>query len=591
MMCGIFGYIGNESAAPIVLQGLLKLEYLGYDSAGAASINNGKLYLKKDVGRIEEIDKRHKLTELAGNVTIGHTRWATHGGINRENAHPHVDCANQIAVVHNGIVDNYREIRQILVYKGHVFTSETDTEVIPHLIEDYLREGSTLEHAFLMTSKRLKGSYSIIAISTQEPQKMMAIKQDNPLIIGIGHSGTFATSDILCLEDCDRVIFPEDGELTILSKDRVTFLDVEGRRIEKEASPLDMKKQYYNKGEYQHFMLKEIMEEPQAIKTAIMQDKQLFTQIAMDILRARQVVITACGTSRYAALLGQYLFSEIANKLCEVVMASEYQYFSESIDKNTLVIAVSPNDETADVIDCVKRAKDNGARIVSIVNGPSSTLCRMSDNVIYLNCGHEIALAATKSLVSQLAVFYLLSFSMVNQFDQATSSLIDVSTEITRMLSWNMASLKELAERFKNTSNFYYVARGINSPIASEAALKLKEISYIHAEGLPAGELKYGTLALIENRTPVVIICPNDNTFYETLDNGIEAKSRGAFIIGVSDIDDKLYDFWIEIPRVDSYFYPLVSIVPLHLLAYYIAIKGGRDPDRLRSLAKLVTAK
>ncbi len=590
-MSGIFAFIGNEPAAPIVLQGLRKLEYLGYDSAGAASINNGKLYLKKDVGRIEEIDKRHRLTELPGNITIAHTRWATHGGVNQQNAHPHVDCANQIAVVHNGIVDNYREIRQILVCKGHVFTSETDTEVIPHLVEDYLKEGSTLEQAFLMATKKLKGSYSIIAISAQEPQKMVAIKKDNPLIIGIGHNGTFATSDILCLEGCDRVIFPEDGELTILSKDGVTFLDIEGRQIEKEASPLDIKEQYYSKGEYQHFLLKEIMEEPQAIRTAIMQDKQLFTQIATDILRARQVVITACGTSRYAALLGQYLFSEIANKFCEVVMASEFHYFSESIDKNTLVIAVSQSGETADVVEGVKRAKSNGARIISIVNRPGSILCRISDNVIYLNCGSETATAATKSLISQLTIFYLLCFSMVNQFNAAVSSLMDVSTEMTRMLNWSRASLKELAERFKNSKDFYYIARGINSPIASEAALKLKEISCIHAEGLPAGELKHGTLALIENQTPVVIICPNDKTFYETLDNGIEAKSRGAFIIGVSDIDDKLYDFWIEIPRVDRFFYPLVSIVPLHLLAYYIAIKGGKDPDRLRNLAKSVTVK
>jgi len=590
-MCGIIGFIGNEPAAPITLQGLLKLEYRGYDSAGMAIIDNGRLYLKKDAGRIEEIDKKHGLGKLPGNLAIAHTRWATHGGVNQSNAHPHVDCANQVSVVHNGIVENYRELRGSLGAKGHIFTSETDTEVIPHIIEDYLKEGRTLEQAVLMTSQKLKGSYAFIAISPQEPDKMVAIRRDNPLVIGIGERGTFATSDILSLDGCEKVIYPEDGELAVLRKDGVTFVDAEGRQIHKKASPLDVKEQIYDKGEYAHFMIKEIMEEPKAIKTAIKQDEQLFTQMAMDILRARQVVITACGTSRYAALVGRYLFSEVANKFCDVVMASEFHYFSESVDKNTLVIAVSQSGETADVIEGVKRAKTNGARIISIVNRPGSVLCRMSDNVIYLNCGPEIAVAATKSFISQLAIFYLLAFAMVNRFDEAVSSLTEVSDEMTRMLSRNGVGLKELAERFRDSNDFYYIARGINFPIASEAALKLKEISYIHAEGLPAGELKHGTLALIQENTPVVAICPNDNTFYETLDNGIEAKSRGAFIIGVSDIDDKLYDFWIAIPRVDRLFYPLLSIAPLHLLAYYLAIKGGKDPDKPRNLAKSVTVK
>jgi glucosamine--fructose-6-phosphate aminotransferase (isomerizing) len=590
-MCGIIGFIGSEPAAPIVLPGLLKLEYRGYDSAGLASIDARGLHLKKDAGRIEEIDKRHGLGELPGNIAIAHTRWATHGGVNQKNAHPHVDCTQRIAVVRNGIIDNYREIRQILEGKGHTFTSETDTEVIPHLVEDYMKEGKTLEQAVLMTGQKLKGSYAFITISAQEPEKMVATRRDNPLVIGMGDRGTFATSDILSLDGCDRVIIPENGELVILTRDGVAFLDENGQPIEKKASPLGVREQEYAKGEYAHFMLKEIMEEPQAVKTAIMQDERSFTQMAMDILRAKQVVISACGTSRYAALVGRYLFSEVANKFCDVVMASEFQYFSESIDKNTLVIAVSQSGETADVIEGVKRSKANGARVISIINRPNSMLCRMSDDVIYLNCGPEIAVAATKSLISQLAIFYLLSFAMVNKFDQVVRSLRDVSGEMTRMLSRNGARLEELAERFKDSRDFYYIARGINFPIASEAALKLKEISYIHAEGLPAGELKHGTLALIEEQTPVVAICPNDYTFYETLDNRMEAKSRGAFIIGVSDLEDKLYDFWIEVPRVDRLFYPLVSIAPLHLLAYYIAVKGGKDPDKPRNLAKSVTVK
>jgi glucosamine--fructose-6-phosphate aminotransferase (isomerizing) len=311
----------------------------------------------------------------------------------------------------------------------------------------------------------------------------------------------------------------------------------------------------------------------------------------MDILRARQVVITACGTSRYAALVGRYLFSEVAKKFCDVVMASEFQYFSDSIDKNTLVIAVSQSGETADVTEGIKRARANGAQVISIINRLGSILSRMSNDVIYLNCGPEIAVAATKSLVSQLAIFYLLSFTMVNQFDEAVNDLRDISQELAKTLSQNGTKLEELAERFKDSKDFYYIARGINFPIASEAALKLKEISYIHAEGLPAGELKHGTLALIEQGTPVVAICPNDYTFNETLSNAMEAKSRGASIIGVSDKKDELYDLWIEIPQVDKLFYPLVSIAPLHLLAYHLAVKQGKDPDKPRNLAKSVTVK
>jgi glucosamine--fructose-6-phosphate aminotransferase (isomerizing) len=590
-MCGIIGFVGSQPAAPIVLEGLLKLEYRGYDSAGLASIGNGKLHLKKDVGKIGEIDKRHKLAKLPGNIAIAHTRWATHGGVSQENAHPHVDGSHQIAVVHNGIVENYRELRRMLKDKGHTFTSDTDSEVIPHLIEDFLKEGGTLESAVLSATKQLEGSYAFIAISAQDPEKMVAIRKDNPLVISRGEAGSFATSDILSLPDCDRVVFPEDGELVTLNSQGVAFFNAAGKPIEKKPSALKLEKQASDIGDYEYFMLKEIMEEPQAIRAAVMQDKQSFTQLAMDILRAKQVVITACGTSRYAALVGRYLFSEVAKKFCDVVMASEFQYFSSSIDKNTLVIAVSQSGETADVTEGVKRAKANEAQVISIINKPGSILSRMSDDVIYLNCGPEIAVAATKSLISQLAVFYLLSFTMVNQFDQAVDNLKAVSGKLNQALDWNRKQLEKLAHRFKDKRDFYYIARGINFPIASEAALKLKEISYAHAEGLPAGELKHGTLALIEEGTPVIAICPDDYTFNETLSNATEAKARGAFIIGVSDKEDELYDAWIKIPKVDNPFYPMVSIAPLHLFAYYLALELGKDPDKPRNLAKSVTVK
>jgi glucosamine--fructose-6-phosphate aminotransferase (isomerizing) len=590
-MCGIIGFIGNEPAAPIVLEGLLKLEYRGYDSAGLASIGDGKLHLKKDVGKIGEIDKRHKLAKLPGNIAIAHTRWATHGGVCRENAHPHVGGSHQIAVVHNGIVENYRELRRMLTDKGHTFISDTDTEVIPHLIEDCLEADSTLESAVLAASQKLEGSYAFIAISAKEPEKMVAIRKDNPLVISSGDSGSFATSDILSLPDCDKVIFPEDGELVTLSTKGVAFLNTEGKPIEKKPSSLKLEKQASDKGSYRYFMLKEIMEEPQAVRAAIMQDKQPFTKLARDILKAKNVVITACGTSRYAALVGRYLFSEVAKKFCDVVMASEFQYFSSSIDRNTLVIAVSQSGETADVTEGVKRARANEAQVISIINKPGSILSRMSDGVIYLNCGPEIAVAATKTMISQLTVFYLLAFTMANRFDEAVDSLKSISQQLTKALDWNRKELEKLAKRLKDKRDFYYIARGINFPIASEAALKLKEISYVHAEGLPAGELKHGTLALVEEGTPVIVICPNDYTFNETLSNAMEAKSRGAFIIGVSDRQDELYDAWIKIPQVDDPFYPLISIAPLHLFAYYLALELGKDPDKPRNLAKSVTVK
>jgi len=321
------------------------------------------------------------------------------------------------------------------------------------------------------------------------------------------------------------------------------------------------------------------------------QDGKTFTKIALDILRANQVIVTACGTSRYAALVGRYLFSKVGKKFCDVIMASEFGYFADSVDKNTVVIAVSQSGETADVIEGVKAARDNGAQVISIINRPNSILADLSQQVIYLNCGAEIAVAATKTFLSQLAIFYLLSFSMVDAFDEATAKLASLNGEITRVLDWNKNELIKLSQNLKGKNDFYYIARGINFAIASEGALKLKEISYAHAEGMPAGELKHGTLALIEPGTPVVVICPADYTFSETLSNAIEAKSRGAYIIGVSDKESEVYDSWIKLPKVDELLYPMVAVVPLQLLAYYLAVNRGCDPDKPRNLAKSVTVK
>jgi len=589
-MCGIIGFVGKEAAAPFLVKGLSNLEYRGYDSAGVATVADGRIWAGKDIGNLAKVQQKHHLDQLPGKIGIGHVRWATHGGVTPENAHPHFDCKREIAVVHNGIIENYQELRSQLESK-HRFVSETDTEVIPHLIEDYMAAGASLEEAVLQTIGQLRGSYALLAISAREPGKIVASRKDSPLVVGGERRKIFVASDALAfLEHTNKVAFVEDGETVVLARD-IAFLDKEGKPIEKKFTQVDWKWDEATKQGYDFFMMKEIMEEPQAIRCALMQDKRLITEMAMDILRARQVVITACGTSRYAALVGRYLFSKLAGKFCDVIMASEFHYFADSIDKNTLVIAVSQSGETADVIEGVKRARENGATIFSLVNMVGSSLARMSHRVIYLNCGPEIGVAATKSFVSQLAIFYLLAFTMANRLEEGLEKVKAICTSIEGCFSKNGQKLERLAQQTKEKNDFYYIARGINFAISAEGALKLKELSYIHAEGMPAGELKHGTLALIEEGTPVVVICPKDYTFDETLANAAETKARGAFVIGVSDERSPIFDEWIEIPQVEEIFYPLVVIVPLQLLAYHLAVARGKDPDRPRNLAKSVTVK
>ena len=552
-MCGIIGYCGKQIAAPLVLEGLKRVEYRGYDSAGIATLSDGQLFVSKDTGNIEKIESKHNLSSLPGNIAIGHTRWATHGGVTLSNAHPHCDSMREIAVVHNGIIENYQELRQRLISNGHRFVSETDSEVIPHLIEDEMQKGSSLEKAVLAVAPQLEGSYAFLAISSRDSGKIVGTRKDNPLAIGVGEDGYFVASDALAFSGLANKLMPlADTEVAVLTANGIEFLDAAGNKLTKEARQMDLKWCDSDKQGYQFFMLKEIMEQPQTIEAATNQDKESFTKIAMDILRAGQVIITACGTSRYAALVGRYLFSKVGRKFCDVVMASEFHYFADSVDRNTVVLAVSQSGETADVIEGVKRAREAGAQIVSIVNRPYSQLSEMSHHVIHLNCGPELCVAATKSFISQLVVFYLLAFSMVNSFDKAVGDLRSISSKVTKTIEWNNEKISKLSQELKATNDFYYIARGINFAIASEGALKLKEISYIHAEGMPAGELKHGTLALIEPGTPVAVICPDDYTYRETLSNATEAKSRGAYIIAISDKKNEIYDFWVKIPKVDE---------------------------------------
>lgn len=606
-MCGIVGFVGKYPAAAITLDALRRLEYRGYDSAGMATIHDSKMWIKKDIGTLAEVENVQSLSSLPGEIAIAHTRWATHGNVTSCNAHPHLDCKGEIAVVHNGVIENYQDLRAYLENKGHVFKSDTDTEVIPHLIAEFRkgrRNGNgngngnghghvmSLEKAVRNAIKSLKGSYALLAIAVDEPDKIVVAKKDSPLVLGVAEGSCFAASDALSFVDhTNEFITLENGEVAVLTSNGASFINEKGKKIYKQTTRVYWNYEDVNKGEHAHYMLKEILEQPRVVKNAIVQDKEFFTELAMDILRANQVIITACGSSRYAALVGRYLFSKVAGKFCDVVMATEFHYFSDSVNKNTLVIAVSQSGETADVVEGVTRAKENGARVISLVNREGTVLSRISDKVININAGPEIGVAATKSFSNQLAIFYLLAFAMVNKFDVAVRKLTKLSSEIEKAIDCNNGNLEKLAMKLRDRDDFYYIARGINFSIASEGALKLKEISYIHAEGLPAGELKHGTLALIEDGVPVVVICPKDYTFFETLTNASEAKSRGAYIIGVSDEQNSLYDFWIQIPRVEELFYPLVAVIPLQLLAYHLATSRGKDPDKPRNLAKSVTVK
>lgn len=590
-MCGIVGYVGKEAAAPLIFESLSKLEYRGYDSAGMACIANGSIVCKKDTGLLEEVDSKNHLSGMPGNIGVGHVRWATHGAVNTTNAHPHQDCKRKIAVVHNGIIENYKELREKLAAR-HKFISETDTEVIPHLIEEEMDNGKSLEQAVFQTVKMLRGSYAFLAISTGSPGKIAGARKDSPMVVGLWDDGSCATSDSYAFPpQVKQYAFIEEGEVIVLDKEGVYRLDANGEAHRKEFLPFKAAGDLVGKNGYDHFMLKEISEQPETLRCSLIQDKNYFTELAMDILRAKQVVITACGTSRFAALVGRYLFSKVSKKFCDVIMSSEFHYFADSIDAATLVIAVSQSGETADVMEGVKRAKEKGATTLSIVNRPDSLLARISDKVIHINCGPEISVAATKSFTNQLAVFYLLSYSMINKYEWVVEQLREISHNMFYTINGHGHQIKNIAESLAGRKDFYYIARGINYAIASEGALKLKEVSYIHAEGMPAGELKHGTLALIEKGVPIVAICPNDYTFTEMLNNIAEAKARGGIIIGVSDKFDPIYDHWIRINQVDEIFYPLVTVVPLQQLAYYLARCCHQNPDKPRNLAKSVTVK
>jgi len=590
-MCGIIGYTGKDPAAPILYGALTRLEYRGYDSAGIATIDDGRIHLVKEKGQLGDIAPQCNETMLPGKIGIGHVRWATHGGATRENAHPHCDSQQKIAVVHNGIIANYEELKSQLLAQ-YTFRSETDTEVIPHLIRHHMDAGLSFEDAFFAMTRELTGSYAILATFAAEPDKILAARRDAPLVIGLGEDANFIGSDVLSfLPHTNRVIYLDDGESAVLTSDKVIIYDFDHHKVTKKTELVNWKWKEGNKGDYDYFMIKEIQEQPRVIRQALIQDDKVLMNMAMAILRARQVVFVACGTSRHAALIGRYAFSKIGRIFSEVVMGSEFAYFSDSIDRGTVVIAISQSGETADVLSGVRQAKANGATVFSIVNVVGSSLARLSDQALYLNSGPEIAVAATKSFTAQLCILYQLAYALDNNLQAGRSKLLDLSLTVGSDLDSYSTSLPALAHKMRNKKEFYFLARGVNFAVADEGALKLKEIAYVHAEGMAAGELKHGTLALIESGTPVIAICPLDYTYEDSLANIMEAKARGAHVIGVSNSQTKMFDDAIKISSCEEILYPLVTTIPLQLFAYYSAIARGLDPDKPRNLAKSVTVK
>ena len=598
-MCGIVGYIGNDYAVPILLSALERLEYRGYDSAGIAIIENGKLVVEKRVGKIRELVRALWGKNYKSNIGIGHTRWATHGAPSEVNAHPHTDDGNTFAVVHNGIIENYLDLKRELEEKGHRFRSDTDTEVIAHLLaENY--KGDLLE-AVLKTVKRLKGAFAFAVITTKEPDKIIGVKKGSPLIVGIGRGENFLASDIpAILPYTKNVISLDDGEVAVLTKDRVEIYNFEGLPVSKEIFVVPWDLLSAEKGGFKHFMLKEIFEQPKAITDTVGGFLSQDLSFPFDINSVNRIITIACGTSYHAGLVGKYWIEKIAGIPNEVVYASEFRYADTPIDENTLVIAISQSGETADTRFAALSAKEKGASVLAIVNVVGSSLDRESDFTLYTHAGPEIGVAATKTFTSQLAVLNLTAQLLARrrgkidreEFYRRVEKLNEVARKVEKVLELSNR-IAEIASEYRRFKNFLYLGRWLSYPIALEGALKLKEISYIHAEGYPAGEMKHGPIALIDENMPVVVIAPRDRVYEKIVSNVEEVLSRKGRVLSVGFENDRLLaeksEVFLPIPEVEEDYSPFLTVVPLQLLAYHIADQLGLDVDQPRNLAKTVT--
>jgi glucosamine--fructose-6-phosphate aminotransferase (isomerizing) len=591
-MCGIVGCIlKDKDAAPILLECVKKLEYRGYDSVGIATSNRG-LSIKKDQGKIDEVDEKLQITDLPGLKGIAHVRWATHGLPTRENAHPHTDCKNRIAVVHNGIIENYKELRSKLEEEGHRFTSNTDTEVIPHLIEKYTDNGVGLEEAIRQAIQQIKGSYALAVISTLEPDKVIGVRKESPLIVGVGEDEYFIASDVpAILQHTNQVLYLDDNEMVILEDTGVTIKNLDNEVLIKEMHTIEWSPDMAEKQGFEHFMLKEIHEQSVAVKNTLMEESEI-KETVKKFRHFQRICFVACGTSFHASLVGKYLFETLLGTPTEVVLASEFEYSSNSLDENTLVILITQSGETADTLKALKIANKK-SQTLAIVNVVGSTATRDAQHVIYTRAGPEIGVAATKTYITQLTSIYLLATCMTEN-EELNQQLKKIPEYIKTILEME-DHIREIARRYTNTSNaFFFIGRGFSYPTALEGALKLKEITYIHGEGYAAGELKHGPLALIDDDVPVVAIAPPGKSHDKTVSNIEEVKARGAQIIALGSREDDVlkseaHDYIEFTDEINEIMSPITYVVPLQLLAYYISIERGIDPDKPKNLAKCVT--
>jgi len=585
-MCSIIGYSGEDNAAPIIVKGLKRMEYRGYDSVGIATESNNQIELKKGVGKVEEVNSKVHLEKLPGKIGIGHTRWATHGKVTDTNAHPHSSSSGKIAIVHNGIIENYNEIKEKLQKCGYEFKSETDSEVIAHLLQQNYENSKNVKDAMMRTISEIKGHYSFIAMF--ENGQLGAARFHEPLIIGVGEKNYFLSSDVLgFIEQTDNAIYIDNGNFVLIDQNKIKIFDFDGNEIKPQITKVSKEFADVYKGDYAHFTLKEISEQGETVFSAGENTLEGIKNAADYLKHSKNVFLTGSGTSYNAALIAKYLLSKYAKIKAESIIASELQFSPESIEPNSILIAISQSGESADVLEAVNIAKENECKVVSIINSLTSSLARESDIIIGMNCGPEIGVAATKSFTSQLIVLYKLIQQLNKEID---INFDEISNSISKILEGHN-TVKKIALEIKEISDIYVLGRGIHYPIAIESALKIKELTYIHAEGIAGGELKHGPLALMDSSVFVIIINPHDSTYQDTLTSAREIKARGAKIIGISDINSDVYDFWIEIPKSRELTYPITETVPIQLLSYYAAIEKNTDPDYPRNLAKSVTVK
>jgi len=588
-MCSIIGCLTNHDVSDPIVKGLKKMEYRGYDSVGVATNSNSQILLKKGIGKVNAVNLDLKLDTMPGQVGIGHTRWATHGRVNKINAHPHLCSDNSIAVVHNGIIENYVELRKGLESNHSIiFKSETDTEVIPNLLGSFLKQTGNIKDALMQTVSKLSGQYSFISLF--EDGSLVAARFHEPLIMGIGENECFISSDVLgFIEKTDQVIYLDNEEFVILDEMGYRIYDFYGNPVQHKIVTISKQNNDVNKNGYKHFTRKEIFEQPSTILNAVNNTNNDWKKFAEIIQNSSKVYITGSGTSYNVALVAKYLFPMYTTISPETIMSSEMFYSKDRLDENSVLIAISQSGESADVLEAVAIAKEKGLKVISVVNSLASSLERISDVSLGLYCGTEIGVAATKSFTSQLSIFYKIIELISKQhivFDAKK-----VSKCILEVLD-NEPTIIKVAKEMKNTSDVYILGRGIHYPIAKEGALKIKELSYVHAEGFPTGELKHGPLALMDESSYVIAINPEDNTYQNNLSNIQEVKARGAKIIGISNKNHDLYDHWIKIPSVESdILYPIIETIPFQLLAYHMSLEKGEDPDYPRNLAKCVTVK